>query len=83
MLEAGADVSADGELALRWAAEGGWTEIVEILLSAGADPHYDDDEPVRIAVNNSYDDMVRLFQQHLPSHEQKFWLKDYAFTVGF
>ena len=40
MLEQGADIHAQGDLALRWAAMCGRLEIVKYLIERGADIHY-------------------------------------------
>ena len=37
-LDAGANVHAKNDEALKWASENGHTETVKILLEAGADP---------------------------------------------
>ena len=77
MLEAGADVHADDEYALRHAAEGDWTEIVDILLAAGADPFDHENEAIAYAIGNLNDDMIRVFRKHIAEEDRPPELSDY------
>ncbi len=60
LLEKGANVHADHDLALRWASENGHTEVVKLLLDAGADVHANDDYALRWASENGHTEVVKL-----------------------
>lgn len=60
MLDAGADVHAQEDWALQWAAERGDEKIVKLLLSAGADVHAWDDGPLRAACWHDRPEVVKL-----------------------
>jgi len=49
LIAAGADVHADDDYALRWAARYGHADVVELLLEAKADVHADNEEALRQA----------------------------------
>jgi Ankyrin repeats (3 copies) len=59
-LEAGADVHADDDQALRSASTYGHTEVVRILLKAGANVHALNDYALRWASHNVNTEVVRL-----------------------
>ena len=48
------------EAALRWASRNGHTEIVKLLLEAGADVHAKNDGPLRLASENGHTEVVKL-----------------------
>lgn len=60
LLEAGADVHAENDYALRLASENGYTEVVELLLEAGADVHAQNDYALRWASTNGHTEIIRL-----------------------
>ena len=59
-LEAGANVHADDDAALRWSSENGRAEVVRLLLQAGANVHTLDDAALRSASENGHAEVVRL-----------------------
>ena len=60
LLDRGADVHADDDYALHWAALKGRTETVALLLDRGANVHAYDDSALRWAVLNGHTDTVAL-----------------------
>jgi len=60
LLDAGADVHADEDYALRRAAADGHADCVRLLLDAGADVHAGEDLALRWAAWNGHADCVRL-----------------------
>jgi ankyrin repeat protein len=60
LLQAGADVHARGDAALRWAAAHGHTETVALLLQAGADVHAENDDALRRAALLGHTETVAL-----------------------
>ena len=64
LLDAGADVRALSNEALRLAAECGHTEIVRMLLDAGADVHAMDDVALRWATEAGHQSIVALLKTH-------------------
>jgi hypothetical protein len=72
LVEVGANVHADNDDALRWAAESGHTEtvkylveagaIVKILVEAGANVHAGDDYALRHAASNGYTEIVKYLK---------------------
>ena len=60
LLDAGANVHAENDQALRWAASDGHTDTVKLLLDAGANVHACDDDALRLAAFDSYTDTVKL-----------------------
>jgi hypothetical protein len=60
LLGAGADVHAENDDALRWAAERGHRDIVAMLLDAGADVHAAKDFALRWAAEKGYRDIVAM-----------------------
>lgn len=63
LLQAGADVHAKDEKALRWAAREGHLEIVKILLQAGADVHANKDQALCWAARYGRAETVRFLLQ--------------------
>ena len=59
----GADVHANNERALRFAANNGQTKTVQFFLQAGADVHADDDEALREAAENGHVETVQVLLQ--------------------
>jgi hypothetical protein len=64
LLEAGADVHALGDLALRQAAALGAAAAAAVLLDAGAQVHVNADEPMMRAVHGGHAPVVRLLLRH-------------------
>jgi len=60
LLAAGADVHANNDAAIYWAALGGHVEVVRLLLAAGADVHADRENALRRAAGSGHVQMVRL-----------------------
>jgi len=60
LLDAGADVHADDDYALRWASGKGHADVVKLLLDAGADVHAGNDYALRWASKNGHTDIVKL-----------------------
>jgi ankyrin repeat protein len=60
LLDAGADVHANNDLALRLASEYGHTEIVKLLLDAGANVHVNDNRALRVASEKGHTEIVKL-----------------------
>jgi ankyrin repeat protein len=60
LLEAGADVHANNDEALRRAAEAGHTDVVRLLLGAGADVHARDDEALWRAARSGRTEVVMV-----------------------
>ena len=59
LIAAGADVHANDDAALRWAAGRGHEEIVKLLIAAGADVHADDDVALRRAADKGHEEVVK------------------------
>jgi len=51
--------------ALRWASNNGHTEVVKLLLNAGADVHAKDDEALRWASENRHTEVIKLLKDHI------------------
>ena len=62
ILAAGADLHADDDQALCWAAERGHLPVVQALLAAGADLHANDDQALCWAANCGHTEIVKLLQ---------------------
>lgn len=58
LLDLGANIHANNDLALRWAAKKGHTDLVELLLDRGAYIHTGDDCALCLAASRGYTDMV-------------------------
>ncbi len=63
LFDAGADVHANNDCALRWAAERGHTEAVKLLLNAGADVHANNDYALRWATENGHTETVKILKE--------------------
>ena len=59
-LDAGVDVHAGDNYAIRLAACNGHTEVVKLLLNAGADVHADSDYAIRWAAERGHVEVVKL-----------------------
>jgi len=59
-LAADADVHADDDFALRWAAGNGHSDVVRTLLAAGANVHADGDRALRWAATRGHAEVVHL-----------------------
>jgi ankyrin repeat protein len=64
LLNAGADVHAEDDLAIRLASVRGHTEVVQLLLNAGADVHARNDEAIRLASKWGRTEVVQLLLAH-------------------
>jgi len=62
-IQAGVNVHADNDQALRWASGHGHAECVRLLLDAGADVHVHDDQPLFLASKNGHTECVLLLLQ--------------------
>ncbi len=60
LLEHGAKVDAENDLALRWAAEGGHLECMRLLVQHGADVHAQNDWAVSKSAEKGHLNCVRL-----------------------
>ena len=60
LLEKGADIHAENDGALRWAAAYGHRDVVELLLEKGANIRAENDSALRRAAVNGYRDVVEL-----------------------
>ena len=65
LLDAGADVHTDNDIALRLASRYGHLEVVKILLDAGADVHAKDNEALRWAKYKGHTEIVKLLKQYM------------------
>jgi hypothetical protein len=59
-LKSGADVHADNDIALRWAAQYGHIDVVKVLLDAGANVHACNDAALRWAAQYGHIDVVKV-----------------------
>ena len=64
LLNAGANVHAWNDTALRLASHYGHTEIVKILLNAGADVHARDDYALRLASEKGRTEVIKVLKEH-------------------
>jgi len=60
LVEEGADIHANDDLALRWAAENGHLDVVKFLVKEGADIHVFDELALRWAAENGHLDIVKF-----------------------
>jgi hypothetical protein len=60
LIDEGANIRANDDCALRWAAENGHTETVELLLDRGADIHAGNDCALRWAAVKGHTEIVKL-----------------------
>ena len=69
MLERGADLHADDNYALGWAADFGHLEVVKYLLEQGADLNANNDEALRFAAEKGHLEVVKyLLEQGANLH---------------
>jgi len=59
-LDAGADVHASNDYALRWASYNGHLEVVKVLLDAGANVHAGNDSALQWASGNGHLEVVKV-----------------------
>ena len=69
LIIAGADVRAADighvlDAPLRWAAEDGKTQVVDLLLQHKANVHTSEEEPLRRAIEKGHDETVKLLLDH-------------------
>jgi len=64
LIKEGADVHADYDCVLQWAAENGHYNVVRMLLENGADIHADRNYTLRWAVYNGYHKVVELLLEN-------------------
>ena len=64
LLAAGADVHANNNSALRWAAIEGHADVVELLLEYGADIHAENDIALQDAAWHNRADVVKLLLEY-------------------
>ena len=81
LLAAGADVHADGDYALQFAANRGHAGVVELLLAFGADVHADDEYALRSSSFTGYANVVELLlavgaNVHAKSDYALYWAAD-------
>jgi len=69
LLDAGADVHAIDDYALRWASNNGHADVVKLLLDAGADVHADNDHALQLASYNGHTDVVNILKNHIAKEE--------------
>ena len=67
-LEAGANVHALDDWALRWTSYNGHTETVKVLLEAGADVHALDDWALYYASENGHTETVKVLKAAMGKH---------------
>jgi len=67
LLDRGANIHADGDEALRYAAKNGQLEVVELLLAQGADLHVNDDASLRLAAKDGQLAVVELLLDYGPT----------------
>ena len=60
----GADIHAEGDEALKWAALRGHTELVRFLLEKGADPSADSHYPIHMARRNGHTEVVSILVEY-------------------
>jgi ankyrin repeat protein len=57
MVESGADIHAENDYALRWAASYGHLDVVMFLVQSGADIHAENDYAFRSSASNGHLDV--------------------------
>ena len=62
LIDAGADVHAENDFALREASYCGRTQVVKLLLDAGADVHANKDLALCLASNNGHTEIVKILE---------------------
>jgi ankyrin repeat protein len=64
LIENGADIHADNDYALQWAAGNGHLDVVRYLVENGADIHADNDLALRYTAGNGHLDVVRFLVEN-------------------
>jgi len=64
LIKEGADIHADNDTVLYWAAKNGHYNVVKLLLENGTDIHANRDYALRLAANNGYYDVVKLLLEN-------------------
>ena len=64
LIEHGADVHAENDYALRWAAREGHFDLVKFLVESGANIHAENDYALLWAIENDHFDIVRYLVDH-------------------
>jgi hypothetical protein len=59
-----ADIHANNDSALQWAADNGYLDIVECLIKYGANVNAENDDTIRYASRSGYADIVELLIKH-------------------
>ena len=62
LIENGANIHTDNDLALAWASSYGHLEVVKYLVEKGANIHADDDLSLRWASKNGHTDVVNYLK---------------------
>ena len=70
LVEAGANVRADDDYVLRWAAHNGHLEVVKYLVSVGADVRARHDWALRYAANNCHTAVVDYLENELKKKKE-------------
>ena len=70
LIEAGADVTADDNSAIRWASRNGHTEVVKLLIEAGADVTARDNYAIQWASENGHTEVVELLKEALRNNKK-------------
>ena len=77
LLNAGADVHARDDYALRWASNNGHTEVVKVLLDAGADVHAYHDGALLWASEEGHIETVKVLKDWMDKEKKKkdiYWM---------
>ena len=64
LIQEGANIHAETDLALRWASINGHLEVVKLLLEHGADVHVQEDVALWWASENEHLEVVKLLLEH-------------------
>jgi len=64
LLENGANVHEDDDLALQWAASNGHLEVCKLLLENGANVHAEDSGALQWAASNRHFEVCKLLLEH-------------------
>ena len=65
LINAGADVHAYNDLALRWASDNGHVKVVKLLLDAGANVYAEKGLALRWAKYKGHTEIVKLLKQYM------------------
>tara|TARA_R110002124_G_scaffold266813_1_gene433808 strand:- start:13818 stop:15764 length:1947 start_codon:yes stop_codon:yes gene_type:complete len=60
LINQGADIHANNDDSLRWAAENGHEAVVQMLIDNGADIHANNDMALRLAAQNGHEAVVQI-----------------------